>query len=45
MDWDKIKQAVEAIQYGIANRIDLEGVVVYKVGNQGVIRIDIKDKK
>lgn len=47
MDWEKIQKAVEAIQMGIGNRIDLkeDNVVVYKVGNQGVIRIDIKGVK
>jgi N6-adenosine-specific RNA methylase IME4 len=44
LDWTKIQKAVEAIQSGLGNRIVLkeEGVVVYKIGNQDVIRVDIK---
>ena len=45
MDWVKIQKAVEAIQSGIGNRIDLkdDNVVVYAVGSN-IIRIDIKTK-
>jgi hypothetical protein len=43
MNWTKIQKAVEAIQAGIGNKIDLkeDKVTIYAVGNN-VIRIDIK---
>lgn len=42
MDWTKIQKAVEAIESGLGNRIDLkDGITVNAVG-ANVIRIDIK---
>lgn len=38
-----IVKAVEIIKSGVADRLDKDGVIVYRCGK--IIRIDIKDQK
>lgn len=49
MDWDKIKRAYEAVESGLAKRLDVDSgsgvsVIVYSVGDN-VVRIDFKKHK
>lgn len=39
---EKVNEAIKLIKQGFVKRVDLESMIVYKVGN--IIRIDIKDQ-
>lgn len=30
IDWNKIQQAIEVIKSGICNRVDVDGIIIYK---------------
>lgn len=41
IQYENIKKAVDLVHEGVTQRVDLEGIKVYAVG-ENVIRIDIK---